>query len=140
MYYKKNHKKNIGLISILMICGLLFITLLLFSWGKSLWQSRKREIAILEFKKENERIIQDNIRLKETLEFLKSPQFKDKWAKERKGKVNPGERVLILPSNKKETLMESLDNLSASEKRIEILKSRPHREQWWEFFFFEENI
>jgi len=140
MYFK--HRKDQGqkakVISVFIFLGIFLITALLFAWGKSLLQNYRREQAITAFKSENERLMNDNKKFLKKIALLKSEQFKDKWAKERKGKSNIGEKVLILPTQEEKDLREVFQTLTERERKMEILKKSPKKEQWWTFFFGEQ--
>lgn len=136
-----NHKKSgksTTTISLIIIGEIIFIIWLLFAWGTSLLKSYQRESAIKLFQEENNRLGNENQRLVEYLKFSNSEQFKDKWAKESKNKVNSGEKMIILPPKVDDLFEKKFEGLSIQERKLEILKSRPNREQWWEFFFGEK--
>ncbi len=136
MHNNKEEKSTI-IVSFVILGGVAIVLWLLFSWGASIMRTGQRDRAIEQFQTENQRLETENQKLLSEMLYLESAQYKDKWAKERKNKVNPGESVIILPPKEEEPIEEKLKGLSEKERRIEIMKTRPKREQWWEYFFGE---
>ncbi len=78
------------------------------------------------------------------LEYYRSAQYKDKYAKENLGLTNPGEKVLIL--NKPATPVIEDDALPPDEREqreaayFELLRQMPVLEHWNLYFFHKEKI
>ena len=137
MKNKTNEKSGL-LITILILVEFTVFLWLLFSLGKLYVDSYKTDKAILSFKEKNQ-ILREESNLQEKFyKLIATDQYKDKWAKKSDDRVNPGESVVILPLEVENSLEERMKGLSTREKKIEILKSRPKREQWWELFFGEK--
>ncbi|MCT4591861.1 MAG: septum formation initiator family protein [Candidatus Gracilibacteria bacterium] len=134
MNKKSYEKSSIGVNLTIIFCFIVFVWIL-FAWGQSLVRTYQKDKAIAMFNQENERLKKENARLVPEELFLQSEQYKDKWAKERKNKINEGESVIILPDIDTDTAEAKMEGLTEEERRIAILRSRPNREQWWELFF-----
>ncbi|MFH1670153.1 MAG: hypothetical protein ABIA92_01045 [Patescibacteria group bacterium] len=78
------------------------------------------------------------------LEYFRSSQYKDKYAKENLGLVNPGEKVLIiqkttasLDPNEEESEMRSEQREAAY---LELLRQMPILEHWKLYLFEKEKL
>lgn len=137
-YAGKTGDKNKLSVSLIIIGGMMMILWLLFVWGTSLLKTRQTDEAIAQFQEENRRLLQLAAEKEARAEILESAEYKAKWAKEHQNKVmSPNEHFIVLPSENELSFEERLKGLSERERKIEILKTRPNREQWWEFFFGE---
>lgn len=118
----------------MLIGGIVLTVYVLFVYSNSLWEARRKEILYAEFQEDIQRLEEENETLTDRYWFQKTEQYFDKYAKTNLGKVNPGEKVIILPQ---EDEINPLDftGLTPEEIEREILKNRPIREQWWHFFF-----
>ncbi|MBU0458000.1 hypothetical protein KJ652_00335 [Patescibacteria group bacterium] len=78
------------------------------------------------------------------LEYFKSTQYKDKYAKENLGLVNPGEKVLIIQhplaiaSNGKEASEMQKEQQQAA--FLELLRQMPLIEHWKLYFFERDKL
>lgn len=77
------------------------------------------------------------------LEYYRSAQFKNKYAKENLGVIEPGEKVLII-TDKQRSVVPEEDNSTASEEReaayLELLRQMPVIDHWKLFFFHRDRI
>ncbi|MBU2213396.1 hypothetical protein KKC44_01895 [Patescibacteria group bacterium] len=78
------------------------------------------------------------------LEYFRSSQYKDKYAKENLGLVNPGEKVLIIQKptlslgpNEEESEMRSEQREAAY---LELLRQMPILEHWKLYLFEKEKL
>ena len=79
-----------------------------------------------------------------SLEYYKSSQYKDKYAKENLGLVNPGEKVLIIqkptvPLNTNEEISE-MQKEQREAAFLELLRQMPTFEHWKLYFFGKEKL
>ncbi len=79
-----------------------------------------------------------------SLEYYKSSQYKDKYAKENLGLVNPGEKVLIIqkpsvPLNTNEEISE-MQKEQRDAAFLELLRQMPILEHWKLYFFDKEKL
>ncbi|HCI03716.1 MAG: hypothetical protein QF755_01115 [Candidatus Peribacteraceae bacterium] len=79
-----------------------------------------------------------------SLEYFKSSQYKDKYAKENLGLVNPGEKVLII--QKPSVPIGTNSEISEMQKEqreaafLELLRQMPTLEHWKLYFFGKEKL
>ncbi len=80
----------------------------------------------------------------EELAYYRSHQYRDKYAKENLGRLNPGERVLILANDELDVLMEEGEQLSYMEERTsayhQYLEQIPVIEHWRMYLFDPEGL
>jgi len=78
------------------------------------------------------------------LEYYRSTQYKDKYAKENLGVVRPGEKVLILTEKLPSAATTSAFDPAYAEEReatyMELLRQMPVLEHWKLFFFHRDRI
>lgn len=78
------------------------------------------------------------------LEYYKSAQFKDRYAKENLGLVRPGEQVLVIAQEVEDEVMLSLTSSEPSEQQeaayFELLRQMPVLEHWKLYLFHREKI
>lgn len=133
---RKNHLNETSLGTSVTIIGSLFISLLLaFSWGNSLLKHTTLEREIGDFQHNIEMLEEENKNLEQQLVYLRSPQYRDKWAKEHEGLMQPREKVMYIEPPLAEDNLETAPNKNILER--EILLRRPKRDQWKWFFFGE---
>jgi len=99
----------------------------------SLYDDYQVESYITEFDQKNQEIKAENEKLKDELEYFRSPQYQDKIAKQNFGLVNPGEEVLILPHP------DDSQNLNLEEqqlsKKLVYYENLPTYKKWWYLVF-----
>lgn len=103
--------------AVILILGF-YLTFSLAKGTYNLWQRAERVKEAQEERMEAEK---KNRELKEKLEFVQSPKFVEKEAREKLGLAKPGETVVIM------TPQEATS--SAVEKNL------PNWKKWWELFF-----
>lgn len=134
MRTQKNDSAN--LTATLFIGGsMLFLLFLAFSWGNALLRDANIERQLMTFKRENTEMLKRNKFLSKDLEYLQSPQYRDKWAKQHQGLLQPGEKVLSIEFatyNKKQ------EEINTMLLQRELFLQRPKREQWKLLFFPEK--
>lgn len=78
------------------------------------------------------------------LEYYKSDQYKDKFAKENLGKTNPGEKLVILTQPPKIDQESVIDDILDKERReaayFELLRQMPVVEHWKLYLFRREKM
>jgi hypothetical protein len=77
------------------------------------------------------------------LDYYRSEQYKDTYAKENLGRLNPGEKVLIITSTQKDGAASpaGLTTEETKEARLtELLKQMPVIEHWQLYLFQKEKI
>ena len=81
----------------------------------------------------------------QNLEYYQSAQYRDKFAKEHLGKVQPGEKVLIITEEEQTITGDTtLDYSSLNERQeaayLELLRQMPIIEHWQIFLFAPEKV
>lgn len=78
------------------------------------------------------------------LDYYRSDQYKDKYAKENLSLLNPGEKVLIITEKEELPPLSDDENLAHQEQReaaySELLRQMPTLEHWKLYFFHRERI
>ncbi len=77
------------------------------------------------------------------LEYFKSVQYKDKYAKENLNLLSPGEKVLIITEEKKKILNDNEEETLSDQQRAmyyELLRQMPIIEHWRLYLFHKEKI
>jgi cell division protein FtsB len=101
---------------------IIFSLYLIVSFSKdiyNLWK-KSQEIGSEQIKLEN--LKQENEELKNKLEYVKTPEFVEKEARDRLGLVQEGEAVVIMP--------EKITNNEANQST-----DVPIWKKWWQLFF-----
>ena len=78
------------------------------------------------------------------LEYYRSDQYKDKYAKENLGKVNPGEKLLII-TRERDTLIEDTEDANLLNEQqeaayLELLRQMPIFEHWKMYLFHKDQM
>lgn len=85
--------------------------------------------------------IQDGYR---QLEYYKSAQYKDKYAKENLGKINPSESVLVITNIITDDVLYAAKDTVAEEKQeaayMELLQQMPVYQHWQLYLFKREHL
>jgi len=84
----------------LLITFWLFFSLsVLFFLTKSLYKQKQVDDYLIEFKNQNQKIVEKNISQKEDLGFFESKFYKEIYAKENLNLLNKWEKVIIIEKN-----------------------------------------
>lgn len=105
--------------------GVLLLSLLLtISLVRSLYENWRKGDVVRERRNQLERLEQENLRLKQNLEFARTPEFVEREARDKLGLAKPGEVVVIL------TQPQATPASQAATGAI-----GPSWKQWWRLFF-----
>ena len=78
------------------------------------------------------------------LEYYRSTQYKDKYAKENLGKINPGEKVLIITKERDSFIEELEDETALTEQQeaayMELLRQMPIFQHWKMYLFHKDQM
>lgn len=125
------------------IAGLIVVGLMAFGLTLSFYRNILFEHTLRELESRNGLLIEEIEQGYRDLEYYRSLQFKDKFAKEKLGRVNPGEKVLLILRNP-EASMEEQGVLSFEEKQHalyeEFLQQTPVIEHWMLYLFHREKL
>ena len=119
--------------------GLIILVLsMLFFLSQSLYDNYKLEQQIDFFEKQNEKIQEKIESTKEQVDYFRSEQYQDKYAKEVLNKLNKGEKLIIIHEKQENVLIPESEFLIQENKIITSPQSP--LQIWKELFFGEENI
>jgi cell division protein FtsB len=118
-------------VQVIIIFGFGAIVYMLFLITTSVYKDYKIEQSLLKIKNENVNLFDENETKKEDLFYFSSAQFKDKFAKQNLGKVNPGEKIIVFAEVEENIFFENPDE----EKKKGDITAYPNIEQWYEYFF-----
>jgi len=123
--------------------GLGVVGFMAFGLALSFYRTVLFEETLQDIKKKNTRLIEEIETGYQDLAHVRSQQYRDKYAKENLGLVNPGERVLIISQAQKEDHLPQ-NTLSLEERQRvlfeEFLRQTPIIEHWQLFLFEREKL
>lgn len=117
------------------IMGVLIIILLLYFFAKLVYEDQRRLKFLKDFKQTNYEIYNSDMSNKEKKDYFASSQFLDKWNKEKKNLINPGEIIYKITSADERMFEERRETLTDEERKVEMLKHTPRSQQWFDYFF-----
>ncbi len=126
------------------VVGLTVVGFMAFGLALSFYRNILFEKTLKQMEIANKDISRENDAKYRELDYYKSEQFKDKYAKQNLGRINPGEKMLIItaPSAGDVSLTESGTTLSAEREAafMEFLRQMPVHEQWWLYLFDRDKL
>lgn len=121
-------KKNV---KILLIAEFFIAIYMIATLARSEYNSNQIEKYIENLEVQNQGIVQENDKLRSDFEYYTSPQYKEKMAKQNQGKVNLGEKVLIVLN---EESTEPVDSLNLVPDKVLENKNMKNWKKWWSYF------
>lgn len=126
------------------VIGLTVVGFMAFGLALSFYRNLLFENTLEDIRAQNN-ILRDTIDAGyRSLEYYRSAQYKDKYAKENLGLVQPGERVLIITEAPRRPELETADSSAFTEQReaayFELLQQMPVLEHWQLYLFRREKI
>lgn len=125
------------------IAGLVVVGLMAFGLTLSLYRNLLFEKTLQELEGRNHTLLQDIEQGYRDLEYFRSLQFKDKFAKEQLGRLNVGEKMLLIlrtpetPTGKKRAPSSEEERQALYE---EFLRQTPVIEHWMLYLFHREKL
>ncbi len=126
------------------LIGLTVVGFMSFGLALSYYRNVLFERTLEDIKEQNNEIKSAIARSYGELDYYKSAQYKDKYAKENLGLVNPGEKVLIIQHPL--TLRfdnETLSKAQAEQREVaflELLRQMPVLEHWKLYLFNKDKL
>lgn len=127
------------------VVGLTVVGFMAFGLALSFYRNALFEQTLDEIQGQNTQLRRSIAGGYRELDYYRSDQFKDKYAKENLGVVKPGEKVLILTERERplditasETQASYADEQEAA--YFELLRQMPVLEHWKLFFFHRDRI
>jgi hypothetical protein len=114
--------------------GFFFFFYMFFSLAVSIYHDYKLETEIETFKDEIDNLADRANQKPSDLKYLQSDEYKDRYAKENLGLLNPGEKLIILPDpdqNVEQGPVELMTDILSPDSVL----NKPNDRQWWEYFF-----
>lgn len=133
------HKKNNLQIQTIIIIGFVVIAYMLFNLAISVYNDYQVNLRLNSYIEENDRIASDNLNKQDEYAYFNSDLFKDKYAKENLNRLQPGEKVIVLPEKTENLFLEN-SVLEKKEEKIGKVILLSNREQWKKYFFGDERI
>jgi cell division protein FtsB len=122
---------------LIIIALFLMVSYLLYALTVSVYNSYQIDLHIQKFEQENKRIEDENRKQSEDFEYYSSTAYIEKMAKQNLGLVNPGEEVIIIPT-------ESFEYLESGRSQIyddfAFGGDASNPAKWWKFFFDRESL
>lgn len=100
--------------------------------ARSEYNSNQIEKYIEKLELENMKIVAQNEELKSQFDYYSSPQYQEKIAKQNLGKINSGERVLLLRETAKASFQNDVENL-IPDGLLEN-KNMKNSDKWFKYF------
>jgi cell division protein FtsB len=105
-----------------------------FALTTSIYRDYKLEGQIQKFQADIDKLADLAHRKPEDVAYFDSLEYKDRYAKENLNLLNPGEKVIIIPSvdqivRKGPSILTAVPPVSVA------VLGMPHPRQWWEYFF-----
>lgn len=126
------------------VVGLTVVGFMAFGLALSFYRNALFEQTLLDIGQQNS-VLKGRIRNGyQELEYYRSAQFKDKYAKENLGVVQPGEKVLVITEKQRSPDVPPEAESSHAEEReaayLEFLRQMPVIEHWRLYFFHRDRI
>lgn len=119
---------------LLIMGGFFFFIYMFFSLAVSIYHDYKLETEIESFEGEIDNLADRANQKPSDLKYLQSDEYKDRYAKENLGLLNPGEKLIILPDpdqNVEQGPVELMTDILSPDSVL----NKPNNRQWWEYFF-----
>lgn len=114
--------------------GFFFFFYMFFALATSIYKDYKLESEIDTFEAVINNLAERASQKPEDLKYLQSDQYKDRYAKENLNLLNPGEKLIILPSPNQNVEQGPVKLMTEALSPNSVL-NKPNRQQWWEYFF-----
>lgn len=126
------------------VVGLTVVGFMAFGLALSYYRNVLFDQRLETIRGQNDLLKQDMVLGYRSLEYYRSSQYKDKYAKENLGLLNPGEKVLILKKQAAPLLAEDLEATAATAQReaafFEHLRMIPVFEHWSLYLFHRAEV
>ncbi|HLG26110.1 MAG TPA: septum formation initiator family protein [Candidatus Gracilibacteria bacterium] len=118
---------------LIIIAEFLFVSYLLYSLTKSVYQNYQFDVHVQNYKRENQLIEEENRLKSEEFAYYSSDAYVEKIAKQNLGLVNRGEEVIIIPDD--DLTMDGMIGIGDEEEPESPYQSLNNPQKWWKFFF-----
>lgn len=115
---------------ILIIAQFVLLSYLMYAVTLSVYKNHQIDRHIKLFYEKNAQLEEENLRIQQDIEYVRSTAYIRKIKKQNEGLVNPGEEVIVVPKVEED---EGLFDLSSQDIYKDTENSNPS--VWWEFIF-----
>lgn len=125
------------------VIGLTVVGFMAFGLALSFYRNIMFEKTLLDLADENAKIAKNIEQGYSDLEYFRSAQYKDKYAKENLNRFNPGENVIVItqPADKPEVLEDDASEQERKEAAYqELLQTMPVLDHWKLYLFHKDEI
>jgi cell division protein FtsB len=126
------------------VVGLTVVGFMAFGLALSFYRNILFEETLKTIEQQNGQITKEIEQGYRDLEYFRSEQFRDKFAKENLGKVQTGEKVLIVTQKGTAAFLETENDAADAERKeaayLELLRQMPVIEHWKLYLFHRDNI
>lgn len=127
------------------VIGLAVVGFMAFGLAISFYRNALFEQTLLNISKQNDALRGRIAAGYQDLEYYRSTQYKDKYAKENLGLVSPGEKILIITEETNVVSFPLAESaLSTTEQQeaayLELLRQMPVAEHWKLYLFHRDKI
>jgi hypothetical protein len=126
------------------VIGLTVVGFMSFGLALSFYRTVLFEESLADLERGNSLIVAEIDALYRTLEYVRSDLFKDRFAKENLGKLNPNEKLIIITRPPPHLLAAARDEARHEERREaafnELLRQMPTMEHWKLYLFHRDRI
>ena len=128
------------------VIGLTVVGFMAFGLALSYYRNAIFEQTLINIHEQNEELREEISLGYQDLEYYRSAQYKDKYAKENLSLVRPGEKILIITEEMNVVSFPLLEaeGLTNSEQQeaayLELLRQMPTHEHWKLFLFHRKKI
>ncbi len=129
MPFKFSPTSNIA--KLIIVVELILVIYLLNTLTVSVYRGYQIDKVINEFEADNRRIEDENRKKSEDYEYFTSPNYVEKIAKQTLGLINPGEEVIIIPTEQVSKEQEDKNDYLSENTYSDLSNA----EKWWIFFF-----
>ena len=119
-------------LQLVIVGGFLTFLYIFFALATSIYRDYQLEMHIQRFEDEINNLAELAKQKPQNVEYFQSNEYKDKYAKENLNLLNPGEKLIIIPQEKKDIRFEEI--IIGSFDYSDVLEL-PNRNQWWEYYF-----
>jgi len=105
-----------------------------FALASSIYRNYRLESEIGEFQEKVDALYALAEERPAYLDYVLSDEYKDLHAKETENLINPGEKMIIVPTSE-ENVEKGPADLMTDELSPESIINQPNSTQWWEYFF-----
>lgn len=119
---------------LIVLGGFIFFFYMFFALATSIYRDYKLESEIQKFEAEINNLADNAYQKPEDVDFFASIEYKDRYAKESLGLLNPGEKLIIIPEEERIIEVGPVELMTEKVIPLSVLSMNNSR-QWWEYFF-----